>query len=116
MLPAVLRIRITSMRCPEPTFQFNAYPDPNTHFSPDLDLPMLQNDPLRLPLFPFDADADPVPDPAFHLMWIRIQLSKMIRIRRPQHCLPGIHLLFFSSEFEIFLNIWFVDAVPIPFC
>ncbi len=60
--------------------------DPTTHFFPDLDPPMLQNDPLRLPpytlmqirillftlmqmririlLFTFDADVDP--DPAFH--------------------------------------------------
>jgi hypothetical protein len=49
---------------PDPTFQFNAdpAPDPTTHFFPDLDLPKLQNDPLRLPPFHFDAD----PDPAFH--------------------------------------------------
>jgi hypothetical protein len=37
-------------------------PDPTTHFFPDLDLPKLQNDPVRLPPFHFDAD----PDPAFH--------------------------------------------------
>jgi hypothetical protein len=45
-------------------FQFDADPetDPTTHFFPDLDLTMLQNDPLRLPPFHFDAD----PDPAFH--------------------------------------------------
>jgi hypothetical protein len=74
---------------------------------------MLQNDPLRLPPFPFDADADPVPGPGFHLMWMRIQLSKMIRI----HCLPGIRLLFFYFEvLDFIFNIRFVDAVPIPFC
>ncbi len=38
---------------PNPTFQFDADPDPDptTHFFPDVDPPMLQNDPLRLPLF-----------------------------------------------------------------
>jgi hypothetical protein len=35
-------------------------PDPpTTHFSLDLDPPILQNDPLRLPPFQFDADPDP---------------------------------------------------------
>ncbi len=45
-----------------PTFKFDANPDPITHFFPDLDHPMIQNDHLRLPPFHFDAD----PDPAFH--------------------------------------------------
>jgi hypothetical protein len=43
-------------------------------FPPDLDPPMLQNDPLGLPPFHFDADPDPAfnfdadsdPDPDFH--------------------------------------------------
>ncbi len=45
--------------------------DPTTHFSPDVDPPMLQNDPLRLPPFHFAADPDPTchssadPDPSF---------------------------------------------------
>jgi hypothetical protein len=48
----------------------DADPDLTTHFFPDWDLPMLQNDPLRLPPFHFDADLDPIftsmdPDPAF---------------------------------------------------
>ncbi len=33
--------------------------DPTTHFSPDLDPPMLQNEALRLPPFHFDTGADP---------------------------------------------------------
>jgi hypothetical protein len=49
--------------------------DPTTHLLPNLDPTMLQNDPLRLPPFHFDApdpdptlhfDADPDPDPAFN--------------------------------------------------
>jgi hypothetical protein len=74
---------------PDPTFQSDAdsdpnpinqfepdpYPDPNSHFFPDLDLPVLQHDPSKVPPFYFDAypdlafhfDADP--DPA---CWIRI--------------------------------------------
>jgi hypothetical protein len=51
---------------PDPSFQFDADPDPTTNFSPDLDPPMLQNGPLRLPPFHFDADANADPDPAFH--------------------------------------------------
>ncbi len=57
---------------PDPSFQFSANPHPTTQFFPDLDAPMLQNDPLRLPPFHFDADPDPAfhfdadPDPAFH--------------------------------------------------
>jgi hypothetical protein len=60
----VLRIRITLMRIwiriLSPTFP------------PDLDSPMLQNDPLRLSPFHFDADPDHAfhfnadPDPAFY--------------------------------------------------
>jgi hypothetical protein len=44
---------------PDPMFQF----DSTTHFFPNLDPPMLQNDILGLP--PFHSDADP--DPAFLL-------------------------------------------------
>ncbi len=48
---------------PDPTFSgFDAEPDPTICFFPDLDPPILQNDPLRLQ--PFHSDADP--DPAFH--------------------------------------------------
>jgi hypothetical protein len=47
---------------------FDANPDPDldltTNFFPNLDPPMLQKDPLRLPSFHFDADLDL--DPAFH--------------------------------------------------
>jgi hypothetical protein len=52
---------------PGPTFQFDADPDPvsdsTINLFPDLDLKMLQNDPLRLPPYYFDADPDL--DPAF---------------------------------------------------
>jgi len=52
-------------------FQFCADPDPDpdptTHFSPDLDPPMLQHDPLRLT--------------PFTLMRIRILLFTLMRIR-----------------------------------
>jgi hypothetical protein len=63
---------------PDPAFQLNADPDPDstTHLFPDLYDPMLQKDPLKLPpfhsAFHFDADPDPAfhfdadPDPAFH--------------------------------------------------
>ncbi len=53
---------------PDPTFQCDT-----THFYQDLDPPMFQNDPLRLPPFhrilfdpdpAFHFDADPDPDPA----------------------------------------------------
>ncbi len=49
---------------PDPTFQFDmdALSDPTIRFSTNLDHPILQNYPLRLPHF----DADPDPDPAFH--------------------------------------------------
>jgi hypothetical protein len=53
----------------DPAFHFDADPDPTTHFFPDLDHPMLRNDPLGLP--PFHFDADPDPDPAFYLILIR---------------------------------------------
>ncbi len=45
---------------PDPTFHSDAVPDPypTTHFFSDLDPPLLQNDPLRLPPCPFDADPD----------------------------------------------------------
>ncbi len=43
----------------DPTYQLYADQDPpTTHFFPDLDLPMLQNDPLRLSPFHFDVDPD----------------------------------------------------------
>jgi hypothetical protein len=32
---------------PDPTFQSDADPDPNTHFFPDMDSLMRQNDPLK---------------------------------------------------------------------
>ncbi len=90
---------------PDPTFQFNADPDPTTRFSPDLDPPMLQNDPLRLPPFRFNADADP--DPAFHLMWIRIQLPKMIRIRNTVYQVSFLHFFFFGSwDFIWIFGLW----------
>ncbi len=62
---------------PDPAFQLDADPDPTTHFSPDFDTPMLQNnDPGggnpafhfvteavadTLPAFHCDADVDPDP-------------------------------------------------------
>jgi hypothetical protein len=52
-----IRIRILPFKTdadPDPD------PDPTAHFSPDLNPPMLQNDPL----FHFDADPDADPDPA----------------------------------------------------
>ncbi len=63
--------------------------DPTTHFFPDLDPPMLQNDPQRLPQLHFDADCDPSlhfnadPDPFFHFDAHADPdpLPKMIRIR-----------------------------------
>ncbi len=47
---------------PDPTFQFDPEPDPTTHFFSDLEPPVLQNDPLRLPPLHFDADPDLKPD------------------------------------------------------
>jgi hypothetical protein len=49
----------------DPAFHFNADPGPTFQFDsdPDLVAPMLQNDPLRL--LPFDFDADPDPGCAF---------------------------------------------------
>jgi hypothetical protein len=38
---------------------FDADPDPTTQFFLMLDPPMLQNDPVKLPSFHFDADPDP---------------------------------------------------------
>jgi hypothetical protein len=90
LLLAVLRIRITLMHirillfsfmriririlpftlignASDPTFQFD--PDPSTHLLPDLDPLMFQNDPLRLPPFPFHI-----------LMRIRVRISEL-RIR-----------------------------------
>ncbi len=52
---------------PDTTFQFDLDRDPTIHFFPDLDLPMLQNDPLRhlftfmrirILTFHFGADPD----------------------------------------------------------
>jgi hypothetical protein len=59
---------------PDPTFHSDADPKtyPTTHFFPDFNLTMLQNDPLSLPPFHFDADSDHAfhfdadPDPDFH--------------------------------------------------
>jgi hypothetical protein len=61
---------------PDPNFQFDVDPDadPTTHFFPDLDPPMLQNDRQRLPPH-FDADPDQDhaldfdadPDTPFHI-------------------------------------------------
>ncbi len=78
----------------DPTFQFNADPNPTTSLSPDLDPLMLQNDPLRLP--PFNSDADPDSDPAFHFDVDPDPASQ--NDLDPQHCLPGIRLQFFSSQ------------------
>jgi hypothetical protein len=70
---------------PDLTFHSEADPDPNSPFFPDLDPPMLQNDPLRLPPFHFDEDPDPDfyfdenPDFAFPL--IRILLFTLMRMR-----------------------------------
>jgi hypothetical protein len=41
---------------PDCTFQSDGDPDPTSYFFPDLDPPMLQNGPLRLPPFHFEAD------------------------------------------------------------
>jgi hypothetical protein len=63
---------------PDPTFNCDADADlePTTHFFPDLYPPMIENYPLKVPpfhfdaepdpAFHFDADADPIPDLAFH--------------------------------------------------
>jgi hypothetical protein len=73
MLFTFMRIRIIPFtRDPDPNFQFDADLDPTIHFFQVRTLPMLQNDPLGLPPFHFDADPDPVfhfdadPDPASH--------------------------------------------------
>ncbi len=49
---------------PDPTFNCDADadPEPTTHFFPELYPPMIENDPLKVPPFHFDAE----PDPAFH--------------------------------------------------
>jgi hypothetical protein len=59
-----IRILLFTVMHPDPTFQFD--PDPTTHFSTDLSSTVLHNDPLKLPAFNFDADADP--HPAFHFV------------------------------------------------
>ncbi len=63
----------------DPTFQLDEGPnpdqDPTTNFFPYLDPQLLQDDPLRLPPFHFDADLDP--DPA----------SQNDADPDPQHCL-----------------------------
>ncbi len=82
---------------PDPAFHFVADADsdpdpsnlmqiriwiPTTHFFPDFGPLMLQNDPLRLPHFHFDADPDPAfqidadPDPDFHFYADPDQVSK----------------------------------------
>jgi hypothetical protein len=43
---------------PDPTFQFDADPDPTTLLFPDFHPLRLQNNPLSLQPFHFDADAD----------------------------------------------------------
>ncbi len=68
---------------PGPTFQFDADPDSTILLCPDLDLLMLQNDPLMLPPYYFDAD----PDPAFHFR---------IRIRNTEFTIIVIYI--FSSS------------------
>jgi hypothetical protein len=78
--------------CVADPHHFDADPDldptsPHSLFQ-DLDPPMLQNDPLRLPLFHIDADQDPdpafhivaEPDPAFHFDEDPDPASKMMRI------------------------------------
>jgi hypothetical protein len=57
ILPVALMRILHSDADPDPTFQYD--PNPATPFFPDLDPPMLQNDP---PPFHFQAN----PDPAFH--------------------------------------------------
>ena len=54
-----MRIRILLFTDPDSIFHSDADQDPTAHFSPDLDPPMLQNDPLRLPPFHLDANPDP---------------------------------------------------------
>jgi hypothetical protein len=53
---ALMRVRILLFY-----FDADANPELTNHFFPESDPLMLQNDPLRLPTFHFDAD----PDPAF---------------------------------------------------
>ncbi len=43
---------------PDPIFHFEADAEPTTHFLQISTLPMLQNEPLRLPPFHFAADPD----------------------------------------------------------
>ncbi len=73
------RIRITVMRIRILPFNLIMDPDPTTHLFPDLDPLMLQNDPLRLPPFHFDADPDGIL--LFTLTEIQILLSTSMRIR-----------------------------------
>jgi hypothetical protein len=75
LLFTMMRIRILSftlmrIRILPGTFKFDADPDldPTTHFPTDLDPPIPQNDPLRLP-------------PLFTSMRIRILLFTLMRIR-----------------------------------
>ncbi len=91
---------------PDSTFEFDPDPGPTTHFFPDLDPPMLQNVPLGLQPFLFDADPDPDPDfhfdadpePAFHFDFYP----------DPQHCFKGKYgtgqqmtFMFFYSTFTL---------------
>ncbi len=78
---------------PDPNFQSDADPDPTAHFS---QIWTLQNDPLRLPPFHFDADPDPSfhfdpnQDPAFHFdADPDPHLDPAFQNDAdPQHCLP----------------------------
>ncbi len=67
----IVRVPYPTVHSNADTFQIVAGSDPTIHF-PDLGR-MLQNDPLRLPPFHFDAD----PNPAFHLMQNLLQVLRM---------------------------------------
>ena len=69
---------------PDPAFTLMRKPDPNTHFFPDLDHKMLQNDPLRIPPFHFD------PDLAFYFDADAHPASKNNADPGPQHWLAGL--------------------------
>ncbi len=58
-----------------PTFQYEANPDTTHHLFPDLDPPMLQNDPL------FNLMPIRIQILFFTFLQIRVQLSTVMRIR-----------------------------------
>jgi hypothetical protein len=58
-VPAFHAFHYDAFPDPDPTFHSDADLDSTTHFFPDLNPPMLPNDPLSLPLFYFYADPDP---------------------------------------------------------